>query len=143
MKTMSIINQLKRHEGFRSKPYLDTVGKLTIGFGRNLDDVGISMYEAERLLKNDVTKVRERLIKELPIFLELSPVRQAVLENMAFNMGLDGLKRFKKMIAAVNASDYKRAANEMLDSKWAQQVGNRAIELAEQMRFDEWQLNEQ
>ncbi len=137
---MSVIDQLKRHEGFRRKPYLDTVGKLTVGFGRNLEDVGINMVEAEYLLKKDVRQVRQRLMDQLPIFLELSPIRQAVLENMAFNLGLDGLMRFKRMLAAINYGDYTLAAKEMLDSKWAKQVGSRAVELADQMKFDEWQV---
>lgn len=136
---MSLIDQLKRHEGFRYKPYLDTVGKLTIGFGRNLDDVGISIAEAEKLLKNDVAKVREKLVNNFDAFLSLSPERQAVLENMAFNLGFDGLMRFKKTIAAIEAGDYRKASVEMLDSKWAKQVGYRAVELSDQMRESEWQ----
>ncbi len=121
------------HEGLELKPYRDTVGKLTIGVGRNLDDVGIARSEALFLLDNDI----ENSITEMRSFQwfdNLDLERKVVLVNMHFNMGLDRLRGFKKMLVAVKLGEYEEAAEEMLDSKWAKQVGNRAIELAEMMR---------
>jgi lysozyme len=123
-------------EGLRLKPYRDTVGKLTIGIGRNLDDVGISKDEALYLLENDI----QRAIKEATqIFgtyrwLSLDKVRQAVILDMLFNLGKTRFLTFKKFIQAVKEKDFEKAAEEMLDSKWAKQVGRRAKRLAYMMK---------
>ena len=120
-------------------PYRDTVGKLTIGVGRNLDDVGISELEAELMLTNDVNKCIADVKRHITVFNTLNDARQAVLVNMCFNLGISGLLKFKRFIAAVNAGEYLDAAIEMLDSKWANQVGYRATELSKQMKTGEWQ----
>ena len=130
----SLIEQLERHEGFRDKPYLDTVGKLSIGYGRNLDDVPLRRDEAELMLLNDILKAQADCRSSFPGFAALSSVRQNVIVNMTFNMGPGGVARFRKMIESLRVQDYAGAAREMLDSKWARQVGVRADELAEQMR---------
>lgn len=126
--------QLIRHEGLRLKPYTDTVGKLTIGIGRNLTDRGISREEAEALLDNDIVLVVDGLSRELPWWSGLDDVRQLVLADMAFNLGLAGLLRFKNTLAYVKAGRYSDAADNMLMSRWAGQVGIRAIRLANMMR---------
>ena len=131
---MNITDLLIKHEGLRLKPYRDTVGKLTIGVGRNLDDMGITRGEALYLLGNDINRVRLELIKIIKWFLTLNAVRQNVLIDMVFNLGITRFKRFKKLIAAIEVQDWDRAAKEMLDSKWAKQVGRRATELARMMR---------
>ncbi|WP_208855193.1 glycoside hydrolase family protein [Marinobacter algicola] len=125
--------QLERHEGLRLKPYLDTVGKLTVGYGRNLEDVGISRDEADFMLDNDIDQV-ERQLNTVDEYQGLDPIRQAVLANMAFNLGFRGLMGFKNMWAAIANQDWQSAAREMLSSKWAKQVGDRAVELAFIMR---------
>jgi len=126
---------LERHEGLRLTPYLDTVGKMTIGYGRNLDDNGITQWEAEMLLAYDIGIATIAVVEVIPtIFLGLNDVRQEILINMIYNLGPTRLLGFKKMIAALDAFDYEKAADEMLDSRWAVQVGQRAIELAEWMR---------
>lgn len=130
----SLRRQLIRHEGLRLKPYKDTVGKLTIGVGRNLDDVGISEQEAMSLLDNDIDRARIDLLKVLPWVKNLDSVRQDVLLNMAFNMGIGGLLTFKNTLAAIQNGDYADAADRMLESKWATQVGLRASELSQMMR---------
>lgn len=129
-----VIADLKRHEGLRLKPYRDMVGKLTIGYGRNLDDVGLRESEADQMLSNDVMGVYEQLLDALPWAAMLSAERQAVLVNMAFNLGLDGLLGFKNTLAAIRAGKYQEAASMMLESKWAQQVKGRATELASRMQ---------
>ena len=127
--------QLIRHEGLRLKLYCCTAGKLTIGVGRNLDDCGISKSEAMVLLDNDILRCEAELIEHLPaVYTGLNDNRKAVLVNMCFNLGISGLIRFKNTLAFISAGDFERAANNMLASKWAKQVGIRAIELSELMR---------
>ena len=130
-----IKEQLVRHEGLRLKPYRCTAGKLTIGVGRNLDDCGISLSEAYVLLENDIQNCERQLLDEIPeIYNSLDEVRKSVLLNMCFNLGIKGLLEFKNTLAFIDAGDWERAANGMLASKWAKQVGRRAIELSELMR---------
>jgi len=127
--------QLIRHEGLRLKPYRCTAGKLTIGVGRNLDDCGISKPEAMLLLDNDILNCEAELLDHIPaVYTGLNDTRRAVLLNMCFNLGIAGLLGFKNTLAFIGAGDFERAANNMLASKWAKQVGLRAIELSEQMR---------
>ena len=137
--TESLLNRIKaqivRHEGLKLKPYRCTAGKLTIGIGRNLDDCGISQKEACAMLERDVLDCEQRLLEEIPnIYNNLDEVRQSVLLNMCFNLGIKGLMGFKNTLSFIAASDWERAANNMLASKWAKQVGRRAIELSELMR---------
>ena len=124
-------------EGLRLKPYRDTVGKLTIGVGRNLDDVGLSKIEAMYLLENDINRAIRDLVAVFDWFPLLDPVRQCVMVNMAFNMGIGsekrGLRSFHNTLAAVARGDYAAAAAGMRRSKWAKQVGNRAERLARMM----------
>jgi len=129
---------LKQHEGVKLRPYRCTADKITIGVGRNLDDIGISMEEAEYLFHNDLKRV-EKSLNTIEIYYDLDDVvRQYVLFDMCFNIGLSGLKRFKKMWQALEDKHYGKAADEMLDSKWAKQVGSRAIRLAKMMRTGTW-----
>lgn len=136
MNRQVLLEQLERHEGLRLKPYQDTVGKTTIGFGRNLDDRGISEDEAGFMLDNDIDLVEEEL-ERMPLYLSLDPIRQVVLANMAFNMGMPTLLTFSRMLGALAEKDWDRAAAEMMNSKWARQVGSRADELSELMRRGE------
>lgn len=129
-------SQLERHEGLRLKPYLDTVGKLTVGYGRNLEDVGISRDEADFMLDNDIDMIEAQL-ETIDEYLSLDPVRQTVLANMGFNLGFYGLMKFKKMWAAIGRQDWQNASWEMRNSKWARQVGYRASELAKIMETGE------
>jgi len=131
-------SQLERHEGLRLKPYLDTATppRLTIGYGRNLDDAGITREEADYLLATDIERV-ERDLNMVDEYMDLDRIRQTVIANMTFNLGFHGLMQFKRMWAAIGRCDYEKAANEMLDSTWRRQVGARAIELAEIMRTGE------
>jgi lysozyme len=124
-----LISMLKRHEGRRLKPYLCTADKLTIGYGRNLDDNGISEDEALYLLQNDI----DACYSELNVFnwfQELDQVRQEALVDMRFNLGLPRFLSFKKMIARLIAKEYSQAAEEIINSLYAKQVGDRANEIA-------------
>lgn len=125
--------QIRRDEGVRAKPYRDTVGKLTIGIGRNLDDVGLSEEEIAFLFENDLDDAVDDAKALVPEFDKLSETRKAVLVNMSFNMGRGTLSGFRKFLAAVNEGRFQDASAEMLNSTWAQQVSSRAVRLARQM----------
>jgi lysozyme len=129
-----LIQQLRRHEGERLKPYRCTAGKLTIGVGRNLDDRGITAEESAYLLSNDIDRVWTELRVRLPWMAGLNDVRQRVLLDMAFNLGIDGLLKFRNTLATIEAGNYQKAGEMMLDSLWAKQVGMRAQRLSRMMQ---------
>ena len=134
--------QLKKliihHEGVRLAPYRCPAGKYTIGVGRNLTDNGISSQEANYMLYNDLCRVSAELDNNLDCMRVLSQQRQMAMIDMCFALGLPRFLGFKKMIGALNGGDYELAAAELLDSKWARQVGDkpgqRAHTLAEMVR---------
>jgi len=125
---------LKKHEGLKLKPYRCPAGKLTIGYGHNIEDKGISKRIAELILGEDLKEAMQELLRVMPAALLVSEPRQNVLISMMFNLGTDKFLEFKKMIQAVEDRDFNKAADEMLDSKWARQVKSRADELAAMMR---------
>lgn len=126
--------QLEIDEGKRPHIYLDTVGKWTGGIGRNLSDRAFSEDEIQLMLSNDITQAIRDARQLVPGYDQLDDVRQEVLINMSFNLGYTRLAGFKKFLAAVNASEFSEASLEMLDSKWAKQVGERAQRLSKAMR---------
>jgi len=121
---------LVKHESYKQFPYSDTTGHITIGVGRNLSDRGISTTEAFYLLDDDIIFFVSKLNHFLPWFAKLDENRQIALCDMCFNLGVQGFLGFQKMISALERGDYQEAAKEMLDSKWSQQVGERATCLA-------------
>lgn len=136
---MTLSSQLKRHEGLRLKPYLDSTGNLTIGYGHNLTENGIPQNIAVSLLNRGIGAARSDAVAIFGNHFDaLSKPRQAVIVNMLFNLGLPRFRGFKQFIAAVNNSNWALAATEMLDSVWAIQVKSRAVELAAQMRTGAW-----
>ena len=128
-----MIDELVDHEGLELHPYEDSLGILTIGVGRNLEERGISEDEAFYLLGNDIEVIWDELISKHPIVEDLDDQRQMILLNMAFNMGVPRLAKFKKMWAAIESGDMEEASKQALDSRWADQVGRRAEELAERL----------
>jgi lysozyme len=153
---MNLIEQLKCHEGFRDDYYQCTANKKTIGYGRNVDNNPFSIKElsmlgrdefidqpmtedeAEQLLLNDVNEITALINDHLP-WADMSLARQAVCVNMAFNLGVTGFFKFNNMHRALRKHCYREAAIEMLDSRWAKQVGGRSEELAQQMNTGDWQ----
>lgn len=131
---MTLKARLMKSEGLRLSPYQDTVGKITIGWGRNLSDVGITESEAIMMLDHDILIAERDTLRALPWTSSMDGVRFGVLVDMAFNMGITRLLTFKNTLAAVQARNYAKAAEHMLDSKWARQVGQRAVDLAEIMK---------
>ena len=135
----SLKDQLVRDEELRLKPYTDSVGKLTIGVGRNLTDKGISFQEAQGLLANDIADATAALQAKLPWTATLDDVRKGALLNMTFNMGIGGLLEFHDFLARMQRGDFSGAAGAMLDSLWARQVGPRATRLSIQIQSGVWQ----
>ena len=136
---MNIVDQLRRDEGDSPTCYQDHLGNWTIGVGRLIGPGGgLSPAEIAYLLNNDIIDRRDALDAALPYFKDLSPARQGVLLNMAFNLGTAGLLQFKDTLKAVQEGRWTDAAVAMLDSTWARQVPKRAARLAQQMEDNLW-----
>jgi lysozyme len=138
-----IARQLIRDEGSkvrdgRHMPYLDTVGKWTLGYGRNITDCGISEDEARLLLENDIVGCIGELVATFPWFAKLDDARQAAMVNLCFNLGLSKLRTFHRTLDAMRSGDYESAAYALLQSKYATQVGARAKRVSEQIRTGAW-----
>lgn len=128
------LTQIRFHEGVRNKVYKDHLGIETIGVGRNLVDRGLSDDEINYLLENDIKIITDELDKSFSWWTDLDEVRQRVLCDLAFNLGLPRLHGFAKMLDALKRRDYYTSADELLDSKYAKQVGQRAERLADMLR---------
>ena len=131
MKYRTIMDQIADHEGFRSKPYRCTAGKLTIGYGRNIEDVGISKAEARILLSNDIFKAQRDCERIFPLWHYYPDSKRWALIDMRFNLGPGRFRGFRRMIAAVKNEDWKLAAKEAKDSRWYGQVGRRSKYIVE------------
>jgi lysozyme len=131
--TDKLKQQIKLHEGVEYRVYEDTQGILTIGVGRNLEDRGLSEDEVDYLLNNDIKICVKELKGSFDWYDDLDDIRKRVLVDMMFNLGMPRLKGFVKMLEAIESGAWEAAAEEMLDSTWARQVGSRADRLSEMM----------
>lgn len=134
MNTTRLRNTLIRHEGLKLLPYKCTAGKLTLGVGRNIEDRGISKETAMQMLDEDIEICLNELMERLNYFETLPTEVQETLVNLCFNMGISRLMKFQLMLGAIEAGQYELAAKELLDSRYARQVGKRAEELADILR---------
>jgi len=154
----TLVEKIAQHEGLVLEPYKDSLGISTIGIGRNLEGRGIDDYElmhmnktldeivsngltkeeAYYLCNNDIDIVEQELVKQKPLVMELDEARQMCLVDMGFNLGIPRLMKFKKMWEAIERQDFEWAAAEMLNSRWAKQVGKRADNLSKIMEHGEW-----
>ena len=137
MDRSALRKQLLRHEGLKLKPYRDTLGKLTIGCGRNLTDRGITINEAMTLLEHDIDQALSEATGHFAWFADLDEVRQRVIVDMIFNLGVGRFSEFQETIRAIQRHDWQTAALELLKSDWATQVGSRATRLATMMQTGE------
>lgn len=128
---------LIQDEEYKKFPYLDTQGKVTIGIGYNLTDRGISDQWIGEQFNEDVDYIYSKLTEVYTFFLGLTEERQIALINMCYNLGLKDFQEFHGMLDALNNGDYKLASQEMLNSKWAHEVGERAVRLANIMEGNE------
>lgn len=141
-KVQNFKEQLYADEGEKLSAYQDHLGFWTIGVGRLIDSRkggGLTKEESEYLLDNDIRRKTAEVKAAIPWFENLSEARQGVLLNMAFQMGTEGLLKFKKTIAMIEAGKYEAAAAGMLNSLWAKQTPERAARLSKQMRDGVWQ----
>jgi len=125
---MNVRDLITKHEGVVLHPYIDSVGKETIGVGHNLTDNGISLSTAMFILDEDIATAKNDLYDIFEDFDELPEDVQAVMIDMMFNLGYSRFSKFKRMIAAVKIKDFKVAAKEAKDSKWCKQVKSRCEE---------------
>lgn len=128
-----LVPELEFDEGRRRRAYVDTRGKVTIGVGLNLTDVGLPDDVIDLLRDRKIDESEQELDREIPWWRHLSDNRQRVLLNMQYNMGWPKLSQFKRMIDALRVEDFPRAATEMRASVWATQVGDRALRLSRLM----------
>ena len=155
----TFVSKLRLHEGLELRVYKDSLGIDTIGIGRNLEGRGISKAELDHmdfpsidavyehgiteadayyLASNDIAIVEDELARAKPCVYDLDAVRQLIVMDMAFNMGVPRLCKFKKMWSAIHEENFEAAGFEMMDSKWARQVGRRARILSDAMKTGEF-----
>lgn len=135
-----LLETLKRHEGVRYYVYRDHLGYETIGVGRCINravGLGLSPDEVEYLLINDVQRCIEELDGAFDWFKDLDEVRREAIINLCFNLGLTKLRKFVNALEAMKQRNYNKAATEFLNSKWANQVGERSREVAHMIRTGE------
>ncbi len=140
------VEELKRSEGWRSKPYLCSLGYPTVGWGFRIGPQGADVKQYQFVLPQSVgdlwlTELAQQCAEAIkPHLAGLSEPRQVVLVCMAYQLGVAGLLGFKNMLAATASGDYKKAAAEMLNSRWARQTPNRAQRMAKQMESGQYEL---
>ena len=128
---------IQNNEGYERYAYMDSVGVSTIGIGFNLEE-GFTEEECQAVLRIRLGTLVDELRTKIPAYVTLGSVRKIVLQDMVYNLGIVRLLRFKKMIAALDRGDFKLAAKEMLDSRYAKQVKGRARRNAFMMETGEW-----
>jgi len=136
-----LIDMLKRHEGVETHAYECSEGKVTVGVGRNIDQkggMGLSEDEIDYLLQNDIERVIKELASEYTWFNGLDDVRKDAIIDIAFNLGATRLRGFRRALTAMEAGNYTEASTEFLDSRWAKQVGGRALELTDMIASGEY-----
>jgi lysozyme len=143
MNTAELMKELMLDEGYKQEIYLDHLGYPTFGVGHLITkndeehgkDVGtpVSKERIEACLQQDIKIVCDELDLNQPWWRSLDNNRQRVVANMCFNLGHPRFSQFKKFIAAMQTSQWEKAAEEMMDSKWATQVGERAVRLRDRV----------
>ena len=135
MDKSKLITQLRLHEGVKSKVYRDILGIETIGVGRNLEDKGLSDDEIDYLLENDIKDVEKDLKQFCRWWEKLDEVRQRAIADLVFNMGITRFLTFKKTINHLQNERFVEAGDELLNSRYAEQVGVRAERISEMIRY--------
>ena len=139
---MRLVNMLKRHEGVRNKVYMCPAGYETIGVGRNISEsgLGLSNDEVEYLLKNDILRCRNELLGEYDWFENLDSVRQEAMIDLSFNLGQTKLRTFVEALGHMANGNYLEAGQEFYRSRWAEQVGDRSLEICQMISSGEYQV---
>ena len=132
-----LTEMLKRHEGVKTHAYKCSASKITVGVGRNIDPkggIGLTEDEIDYLLQNDIDRIISELDFQYEWFSDLNSARQDAMIDISFNLGQTRLRKFEKALAAMSLNNWDKAADEFMDSKWSEQVGNRAKELTDIIR---------
>ena len=141
LNTNRLADQLAKHEGVKRFAYKCPAGKWTIGIGRNIDEdggLGLSDAEIYTLLTNDIRRTEEELSNSFRFFNDLDRVRKDAMINICFNIGLTRLRSFREALREMEAKNYSEAAVEFLDSLWASQVGQRALDVTYMIQHGEY-----
>jgi lysozyme len=125
---------IKQCEGFRAMPYYDTEGHLTIGFGRNLSSHGVSLDEAEHMIDNDIDDCILKLSRNCSWYNNAPENVKIAVLNMCFNLGFTKFLTFHELIDALIERNYTKASQEVLNSKWALEIKERAKDVAVMIR---------
>ena len=135
---MNAADLIRQHEGCELRMYICPAGKHTVGVGHNLDDVPISQAAADQILADDIERCRQQLAYNLEWFADLDEVRQAACLDLCFNLGWQGLGRFRRFLAAMAQGDWAKAGAELVDSKWYTQVGSRGPRIVKMIQLGVW-----
>ena len=127
--------ELEMDEGYKKAPYRDTVGKITIGVGRNLTDNGLSDSEIDFMLENDIENCYKQLQQKYPWFLSLPEPQQRVMINLCFNMGLNRLAQFGTFLGFMSRREFAQAAADLETTAWYEQVGERGPRMVERLKL--------
>ena len=131
---MSLIDDIKKHEGFSSVVYKCTAGKLTVGYGKRVKYLKVTQEQAEEWLKEDLENLKYVLADKYDWFLPAPQEVKDIVMNMAYQLGPTSFSKFKRTIKLFKNKDYEGASIEMLDSKWAREdTPDRAKELSERL----------
>jgi lysozyme len=130
----NLIDQIRRDEGYTRLPMRDTRGNLFIGYGFDLETVGLNPTECFLVLTHRLSELKTELVKTLPWVGAIDAVRQDAITNMAYNLGIDDLRKFNTFLALAEAGNWEGAANDLSQTAWAQEVGSRAHRLQVQLR---------
>ena len=136
-----LIEQLSIHEGVKKFAYKCPAGKITVGIGRNIDSdggLGLSDDEIIYLLRNDISRIDEELTNAFRFYKELDRLRKVATLNICFNLGLTRLRSFREALGRMEKKEYPEAAVEFLDSLWASQVGQRALDVTYMIQHGEY-----
>ena len=132
---MSLIDNIKESEGFRSSVYKDTLGIDTIGYGFAIKDLHLSREDCDRILEMKFAEIKIRVHNKFPFIITLPESVQDVMIECCYQLGVSGFSKFKKTLAYLEAHEFKKAGVEMLDSKWAKQTPNRAKKLSDIVKY--------
>ena len=136
-----LIEQLSIHEGVKKFAYKCPAGKITVGIGRNIDSdggLGLSDDEIIYLLRNDISRIDQELTNAFRFYEELDRVRKDAMINICLNLGLTRLRSFREALGRMEKKEYPEAAVEFLDSLWASQVGQRALDVTYMIQHGEY-----
>ena len=131
---MSLIDDIKKHEGFKAKPYRCTEGYLTVAYGKRVDYIEVSKQTAEEWLKKDLEDLEARVEATFGWYYNSPQTVKDVVMNMCYQLGVSGFSKFKKTIDLLDKGKYDKASKEMLNSLWSRQTPQRSKELSDKIK---------